>query len=163
LVDLVVLQTASYLIAALSFAVTCGYYMLNLRNTRKTQELQVFMQVFDRFNNKEFWNELYEMMKRERETIEDYEKKYSGAGGNVVFPTLEGLGVLLKRGLIDASVSWDLFGNYIFQFWDKYVPIIRGRQKVIGSDYCIWTEYLVKEVKRYAVEHPESLEESKSK
>jgi hypothetical protein len=65
MVDLAILQTTSYLIAAISFAVTCAYYILNLRNTRKTHELQAFMQVFDRFNNKDFWNELDEMMKRE--------------------------------------------------------------------------------------------------
>ena len=55
------------------------------------------MQVFDRFNNKEFWNELDDMMKREWVTYNDYENKYREVGGNVVFPTLEGLGLLLKR------------------------------------------------------------------
>ena len=157
MVDLAILQTTSYLIAAISFAVTCAYYILNLRNTRKTHELQVFMQVFDRFNNKDFWNELDEMMKREWGSIEDYKKKYSEAGGNVVFPTIEGLGVLLKRRLIDASVPWDLFGNYIFLFWDKYVPIIQERRRIVGPDYCIWTEYLVNEVRRYVAEHPKLL------
>jgi hypothetical protein len=75
----------------------------------------------------------------------------------VVFPTLEGLGVLLKRRLIDASVPWDLFGNYLFHFWSKYEVIILERRKVIGSDYSLWTEYLVDEVKGYAAKHPESM------
>ena len=74
MVDLALLQTTSYLIAAISFAVTCAYYILNLRNTRKTRELQSFMQVFDRFNNKDFWSELDEMMKREWGSIEVYRK-----------------------------------------------------------------------------------------
>jgi len=156
MVDLAEIQAAYYMVAATGVLVAAVYYVYNLRNTRKTHELQVLMQVFDRFNNKDFWNELYEMMKREWESIEDYEKKYSGAGGNVVFPTLEGLGVLLKRRLIDESVPWDLFGNYIFLFWDKYVPIIQERRRIIGLDYCIWTEHLVEEVRRYAAEHPES-------
>jgi hypothetical protein len=113
------------------------------------------MQVFDRFN-KDFWNELDELMKREWGSYEDYQNKYSEAGGNMVFPTIEGLGVLLKRRLIDASVPWDLFGSYIFLFWEKYVPIIRERRRIIGLDYCMWTEHLVNEVRRYAAEHPES-------
>jgi hypothetical protein len=128
---------------------------MNLSHTRKTHELQVFMQVFDRFNNPDFWNQLDDMMKREWTSYDDYEKKYSG-GGSVVFPTFEGLGVLLKRKLIDASVPWDLFGTYLFQFWDKYIPIVYELRRNIGPDFCIWTEHLVNEVRRYSVEHPES-------
>jgi hypothetical protein len=64
LVDLALLQSVSYIAGALGVCIAAFYYVLNLRNTRKTQELQVFMQVFDRFNNKDFWNELDEMMKR---------------------------------------------------------------------------------------------------
>jgi uncharacterized protein YoxC len=39
MVDLVVLQTVSYIIAALSFAVTCAYYIMNLRNTQKNMKI----------------------------------------------------------------------------------------------------------------------------
>ncbi len=87
------------------------------------------MQVFNRFNNPEFWNQLDEMMKRDWASYDDYEKKYIGRSSNIVFPTLEGLGVLLKRKLIDESVPWDLFGNYLFLFWDRYAPIIEERKK----------------------------------
>jgi hypothetical protein len=37
------------------------------------------------------------------------------------------------------------------------VPIILERRRIVGSDYCIWTEYLVKEVRRYVAEHPKLL------
>jgi hypothetical protein len=151
------IQTAYYMVAATGVLVAAVYYVINLRNTSKTHELQVFMQVFDRFNNPEFWNQLDEMMRREWVSYDDYERKYSGGSGNVVFPTLEGLGVLLKRGLIDESVPWDLFGNYLFLFWDKYVPIIEERKRVIGPDFCLWTEHLVSEVRRYASENHASL------
>jgi len=152
MVELAVLQTVSYIVAALGFAVTCAYYIINLNNTRKTHELQAFIQVFDRFNNADFWTQFEEMMKREWTSINDYENKYSRAGDNVVFPTLEGLGVLLKRRLIDASVPWDLFGNYIFLFWEKYLPIIQKRREGI-PDYCLWTEHLVIELRKYVTEH----------
>ena len=98
------LQTITTMFGGIGVGVAAIYYAFTLRNTSKTQELQVFMQVFDRFNNPSFWDQLDDMLKREWTSIDDYEKKYSGGGGNVVFPTLEGLGVLLKRRLIDASV-----------------------------------------------------------
>jgi hypothetical protein len=157
MVDLALLQSVSYIAGALGVCVAAVYYVMNLRNTSKTHELQVFMQVFDRFNNPDFWNQLEDMMRREWTSIDDYEEKYSGGGSNVVFPTLEGLGVLLKRKLIDASVPWDLFGNYLFLFWDKYAPIIEERKRIIGPDYCLWTEHLVNEVRKYAAENHESL------
>ncbi len=61
MVDLALLQTVSYLIAALSFAATCTYYIMNLRttqqnmkNTLETRQTQLFMQKYDRFSSPEF-------------------------------------------------------------------------------------------------------------
>ena len=107
----------SYIAGALGVCVAAAYYVMNLRNTKKTHELQVFMQVFDRFNNTEFWNQLDEMMKRDWASYDDYEKKYIGRSSNIVFPTLEGLGVLLKRKLIDESVPWD-------SVWELSFPLL---------------------------------------
>ena len=157
MVDIALLQSVSYIAGALGVCVAAVYYVMNLKNTSKTRELQVFMQVFDRFNNPDFWNQLESMMRRDWVSFDDYEKKYSEVSSNVVFPTLEGLGVLLKRKLIDESVPWDLFGNYLLLFWDKYSPIIEERKRVIGPDYCLWTEHLVNKVRSYAVKNHESL------
>ncbi len=157
MVDLAEIQAAYYMVAATGVLIAAAYYVMNLRNTNKTHELQVFMQVFDRFNNPDFWNQLDEMMKRDWVSYDDYERKYVGGSSAIVFPTLEGLGVLLKRKLIDESVPWDLFGNYLFLFWDKYAPIIDERKRVIGPDYCLWTEHLVNMVRRYAAENHASL------
>jgi type IV secretory pathway component VirB8 len=71
----ITLQTASYLIAALSFALTGAYYIMNLRNTRKTQELQVTMQVVSLFSSSAFWDEYNELMEREWSTLEEYQNK----------------------------------------------------------------------------------------
>ena len=74
------LQSLSYIAGALGVCFAAIYYIFNLRNTRKTHELQAFMQVFDRFNNKEFWNQLDDMMKREWVTYDDYEKNTGKPG-----------------------------------------------------------------------------------
>ncbi len=73
MVDMVVLQTFSYLIAALSFAVTCTYYIMNLKNNAKNQELtlktqqqnldtrqaQLFMPLYAYYEQTEFPRNLH--------------------------------------------------------------------------------------------------------
>jgi hypothetical protein len=68
MVDLSTLQSVSYIAGALGVCVAAVFYVLNLRISRKNQELmlkaqqqnletrqaQLLMQIFDRVNNKDF-------------------------------------------------------------------------------------------------------------
>jgi len=158
MVDMIVLQTASYLIAALSFAVTGAYYIINLRNTSKAQELQVTMQVVSLFSNSAFWDEYNELLTREWKTLEEYQQKYGSMFnfGHTVFITFEAMGVLLRQKLINPIIPWNLYGHATFVIWEKYKPVIMELRRTWAPDAALWTEYFVREMKRYGDEHPES-------
>jgi len=57
MVELELLQTASYLIAALSFAVTCTYYIMNLRNAEREKRRQTLLMRMPAMNKD--WYESY--------------------------------------------------------------------------------------------------------
>jgi len=145
-------------IQAFGIIVGVAYYMMNIRNTRKTHELQVTMQALSLFGSKAFWNEFDELMARDWQTLEEYHEKY-GRGlslASTVFITLEQMGVLLRRRLIHPSIPWDLYGTYTFKLWEKYEPVIMELRRDFSPDAALWVEYFVMEMRRYSKEHPES-------
>jgi hypothetical protein len=150
------IQAAYYMVAATGVLVAAFYYVYNIRNTTKTRELQVTMQVLSLFSNKDFWKEYKELMLKEWNSVDEYYDKFGkGMTSSIVFPTFEEIGVLLKRKLIDVSVPWDLYGNATILAWEKYSPVLIDQRK-ISSDNALWTEYLVNEVKAYTAKHPGS-------
>jgi len=68
----------------------------------------------------------------------------------------EGLGILVKRGLIDPLLVEDLMAGDVMAYWEKMEPIantIRERYSPFFSEYV---EYLYNEVKAvYEQQHPE--------
>ena len=152
------IQTAYYMVAATGVFVAAIYYMMNLRHTRRTQELQVTMQTINLFSSSAFWDEYDELISKEWSTLEEYHQKY-GAGfnfGHTVFITFEAMGVLLKRKLMDPGLPWDLYGTMAFGIWEKYKPVIMELRRTLAPDAALWTEYFIRELKRYGDEHPES-------
>ena len=70
---------------------------------------------------------------------------------------LEGIGVLVFRGLVDIGLVDDLFSSYVIRYWEKYESIeleLRERFNVPQSGE--WIEYRYDEVKKITLEqHPE--------
>ena len=64
---------------------------------------------------------------------------------------LEGIGVLMKKGLIDPSIVDDLMSGVIIRYWEKYEPLIleyRKRYDWPQSDEYV--EYLYNKIKPIA-------------
>ena len=152
------IQTVYYMVAATGVLVAAAYYVMNIRNTSKTRELQVTMQAFSLFGSKAFWEEFDELMAREWKSLEEYHEKY-GRGlrlANTVFLTLEEMGLLLRMRLISPRIPWELYGTYTFKLWEKYEPVIMELRRDFSRDAALWVEYFVREMRRYVDEHPES-------
>ncbi len=69
----------------------------------------------------------------------------------------EGLGVLVKRGLVNKYMVDDLFSGYLLRYWEKYGPIaIEFRRRYNWPSAWEWVEYLYNEIRVIAVsQHPE--------
>ena len=60
----------------------------------------------------------------------------------------DGLGVLVRRRLIDISLVDDLMSSSIFWLWEKMEPIVRERRKRRSRPQIWeWVEYLYNEMK----------------
>jgi len=127
------LQTLSVMIAATGVTMAAIYYIMILRNTIKTRQAQLFMRIYERFYDAEFsrhWN--WVMFTWKWTDFDDAWKKY-GPETNMeaacAFITVaryyEGIGVLVKRKLIDINLVEELMSEYIIRSWDKMRPYFK--------------------------------------
>lgn len=69
----------------------------------------------------------------------------------------EGIGVLVKRKLIDVNLVDDLMSGFILRSWEKIEPIIKEfRERENWPQAWEWIEYLYHQIKPIVEEqHPE--------
>jgi hypothetical protein len=144
------IQTAYYMVAATGVLVAAVYYILNIQNSKKNQELmlkaqqqtletrqaQLFMPIYATYHSEEYIKAFSEIMKWKYDSYDDYMAKY-GLEVNPeaylmyrkVFGYLEGIGVLVRRGLIDASLVDDLISGAVVSYWERFEPYLVERRK----------------------------------
>ena len=140
-----ILQTAGILVGIV-------YYVTIMRNQQRTRELtlkaqeqatetrqaQLFMQIYDKFIDYGRTEINTEVFNFEWKDNEDFWSRYSFEADpeayrkwNNVAGFFEGVGVLVKRKLIDPEVVDDLMSWSTLSFWEKYGPvIIDGRKRL---------------------------------
>ena len=167
------IQTLLGYLTPISLTIGVIYYVLTLRNTRRNQQLQLetrqaqlFVQMYNRFTSYEFktkWNEVMHVW--EWEDLADFNAKYGL--GTEEFPKMdlvstffEGVGVMVKRGLIDVSLVDDLMSGHVVSGWERFVPMIKSWREMGNWPQLLeWWEYLYYEVKRIMDgQHPEIVE-----
>ena len=96
--------------------------------------------IYERFSDKEFWDMVNEIRQFDYTDFDDFEKKYSQYDRNkaqAVTSVFEGIGVLVKRELIDIRLVNDLMPLTIMSVWEKLEPIIvETRRSEWGSRYA---------------------------
>jgi hypothetical protein len=126
------------IIQTLSLIIGVAYYITIMRNSQRTRELalqsqeqaletrqaQLFMQIFARQYDIEQRRSHYLIRALEYEDVDDFIEKYgpeNNPDADLRLRTLgayyEGIGVLVKRNLIDPSMVDDLMSGRIIDFW----------------------------------------------
>jgi hypothetical protein len=139
------------------------YYSRVLRNANKTQQnqletrqAQLFMNIYETYSSKQYQKDRERMFVIwEFEDFDDFFNKY-GADVNpedhaiwdMFTSHFEGIGVLVKRGLIDSSLVYDLMYGSIIRFWDKFEPILLGLRELSGPKTWEDIEFLKNEMLR---------------
>ena len=156
------LQTAGILVGIF-------YYMMTLRNQQKSQEIstknqeltletrqaQLFMNIFNNFSSKEYQKDLENILSWEYTNYEDFFSKY-GADVNPDdhsiwdhnLQWMEGLGVMVRRNLIDPNLVFDIMYGTIISFYEKFEPILMQFKKQWGADMQQDLTYIYMEMKR---------------
>jgi hypothetical protein len=97
------------------------------------------------------------MLEWEWNDYDDYNDKYMKlpwfAQWLAYFSNLEGLGILVKNGLLDPNLIYEMQYNSIILLWDKFLPITLGvRNKWSSPQMWGTVEYLYDEMRRIRAE-----------
>ena len=149
---MVEVETIGVLVAAASVVIGLVYYIFTTRITLQTRQAQLFMQLYNKWQDKEFNKSKYLVMTYPLNSYEDYEEIWRdeerASTFRVVGTFLEGLGVLVKRGLVDKGFVDDMMSGDIIGFWEKYGEVIREERRRLNYPQALeWAEYLYNEVK----------------
>jgi len=140
--------SVSAIVAAGGVLVGVILTVLELRNLSKARQTDLVMRLYSTFGSKEFLEDWQKVMGNEYENYNDFVNKY-GSWTPQVGLFFEGLGVLLRRKLIDISLVDDLFTGGINMLWNKSKPVIMdARVQMNYPQYGEWFEYLYNEMKK---------------
>jgi len=161
------LQSVSYIAGALGVCVAAFYYVMNLRISQRNQELSLETRqislidsIATRIINKEGYRDTFDLLNYEWKNYEDFEKKYgtendtdAAAKRYATMAKYNQLGMMLRRGLVEAEDLYSVgMGGVIF-LWMKYKPILEeGRRRYFGKGYFEDLEYLAGEMVRITKE-----------
>jgi hypothetical protein len=175
---MVSVETISIVFTGLSVSLAAFYYINTLRNANRMRELtlesqeltckaqeqaletrqaQFFMSVYRDHVSKENISDWIEMvMQWESDDYDEFVEKYnvpSSLENHSKYGTLtgrlEGLGVLVRRGLIDVNLLYDLNYGSIIMIWEKFSPIIMEmRRRMNVPQFMADLEYLYDEMVR---------------
>ena len=140
------------------FGVIAGfsYYVLTVRNQNISKKTQDFMRIYEHFSSKQTFSDWWIQLDSHWEDYDDFEKKY-GSDNNPDFASVrftswnyyEGIGVLLRKGMIELDLTYRLLGVYTLMHWFKWETIIKKmRRSFVGSDFLENFEYLADEMIR---------------
>jgi hypothetical protein len=148
-------QTILQFIPAVSLSIAAIYYMLILRNQNRTRQAQLFMQLFQHNMTKEWMKDWWELMQMQWDDIEDFYEKYDSSVNIDNFAKrfrawffLDGVGLLMKKGLIDREMVYYLMGGYLGNWlWEKFGDVIKYQRELNNiPELCVWFEYLAVEL-----------------
>lgn len=166
---MVTVETVSIMFTGLSVSLAAFYYMSTLRNAQRTQQLQLetrqaqlFMQIFGQWNTLEYGLQYEKSMRMEWTDFDDFNEKYLGdieayTGWRMMARFFEGIGVLVKRGLIDVTLVDDLMSGETMRYWEMFKPLIEEtRERLNWPQALEWVEYLYDQIRPIVEEqHPE--------
>lgn len=143
------IQTVSIVLASASVIAGVIYYAFQIRNQTKTRQTDLVMKLYSNFNSLEFQKTWEEILKREDNDVHNYHKKYGLAEALTVGMFFEGIGILLKRKLIDIELVDDMFTSPIKMTWEKMRNTTLEARKVRNQPEIFeWFEYLYNELQK---------------
>jgi hypothetical protein len=164
-------QTISIIFAGVSIGVAAIYYTLTLRNTQRAQKLQLetrqaqmFLTLFNRMLDENFAKTQRDVQwVWEWSDFEDFMVKYGPSSSEnwakftITMMFFEGIGILVNKGIISASLIDDFISAMTIRIWNKYRRIIYDMREHYNAPQTYeWVEYLYNEIKPITEEqHPE--------
>lgn len=158
-------QTFSVVLTGLSVSLAAIYYALTLRRQQETRNAQFFLQLYQNAQDQGFLQTISETIwLQDVKDFDDWWGKYGPENNMEFFKRLfsmmvffEGVGILMKRKLIDPTIVDDMMSGTILLAWEKYELINRGiRERYSYPQWQEWQEYLTVEISKIVdKQHPD--------
>ena len=137
-------QTVSIVLTGIGLIIALTYYALQIRNQNRTRQAQLFMQIYNRFNEVELTSKYDEILLKTE--WKDYENERSIIGSLAAF--FEGIGVLVEQDLVDIRLVSRLISTNVIYFWEKVEPVIKEfRERTENPFAWEYVEWLYNEIK----------------
>ncbi|HUS78799.1 MAG TPA: hypothetical protein VM050_09070 [Patescibacteria group bacterium] len=189
----ITLSIVLQIVQTIALIIGIVYYITIMRNTQRTRELslraqeltlkaqeqaketrqaQLLMQIYEAYRDAEFRLLAEEIINQEWTDYVDFWEKYGAIKNPVAWSRwgsvaafFNGVGVLLKKELIDIDLVEELISNQAFVLWMRMEPILAGwRENVAGVRFGEQASskkyepysgfvYLIKELKKREQEY----------
>ena len=142
------------------------YYTFTLQNANKTRQAQMFMNIYNRASSKEHNQSRNHLLFIECETLDDFKRLFLPTSEKPVNENwealgvqhsyYEGLGAMVREGLIPIRYVALLQAGVTRKLWEKYGPFLLALKDELDYQRIAseW-EYLYNELMKYIKEHPE--------
>lgn len=149
------IEQVLYIIPVLALAASITYYAMVIRNQNQTRRAQLFIQIYDKFNDYDYERRRRHALMREWENYDDYLDKYAYSVNpeyandtTYIWRSYEGLGVLVEEGMLDPSIVAKFVSSDVILWWEKFGSIIVEMRERSGfSRIYDKTEYLYNQMK----------------
>lgn len=158
------IQTVSIVIASASVVAGVVYYSLQIRHQNlqiqqqtKMRQTDLVIRLYSTFISTEFVDASMKLLALEFKGYKDFVNKYGPILSGkpelkallIVDNFFNQVGILLRRGFIDADLARDVFTYRVETLWKKAEPIILGLRKELNQPEAgKWFEYLYKELQK---------------
>jgi len=153
------IQTVSIVLASASVIAGVIYYALQLRHQTKVRQtdLAIRMNPWMNVSGSELTDAIAKTWSLEYKNYDDFVERYGPftlgkseqKAVHMLINYFEGIGLLLKKNLMDTGFAWDLFGSSYFLAWEKVKPLVEGlRRQYAMPDAWSYFEYLYDEMKK---------------
>ena len=126
----------------------------------ETRHSQLYMQINNQINSPEMLGADFDLMTIDMRNTQDYvelckdKEKYVALAHYGIY--YEGIGILVREGLLDIKLISRLLSGPIIWYWEKYGPGYRElRREMNFPRLYVEVEYLYDRIKEYGMEHPE--------
>ena len=184
MVEQVTFQTIFQFLQTVGILVGVYYYIMTIKANQRNQELalkaqehatetrqaQLYMQLYSFYDNKEFLKDYGNINTTYvYDDVEDWWKRYSPQANGEAYSSwlrvgrvLDGVGILLKRNLIEPALVFDLIGDIIRGSWEGMDDML-GMERFVKEGRSYWNrprlwenfEYLYKEYMKHIGESDE--------
>ena len=124
------------ILTGLGLTASIVYYATVIRNQNKTRQVQLIMDLYTKYQSTEYRQNTSDIQRQEWNNYEDWKQKYgleanpeSWAKWQSIAAFYNGIGVLLRRNIIDISLVNDLLANVVYKDWEKMGDILLGGER----------------------------------